>query len=143
MSQVQTTVPQVKTGPVTIVRTDAKKVVPVAIKFALKNGARPTAGNRLFSYTMAWLGESGMLTDGAKVARAQLTQIAGSTAVAYHLSKGNLEATDAGIGLTDAGFSYFLTRGHDPKAVEVYASIMRDGKPDGEFVKNAEFIRAI
>lgn len=143
MNQVQVSVPAEKSGPVTVVRTDASKVKPVSIKFALTNGARPSAGNRLFAYTMAWLGESGMLTNGTAVARAQLSKIAGATAIAYHLQKGNIEATDAGIVLTERGFSYFLQRGHDPKAVEVYADIMRTGKPDGDFVKNAEFITSV
>jgi hypothetical protein len=117
-------------------------VLPLA--YVVTGAARPSAGSALASYTAAWLQLSGMAT-GHVCPAATVRQVAGDTALAYHVKQGNMERTDKGIQLTEQGILHFLSRTKiqpDPEMVKAYEEVLSKGKPNG-MVKNPEFIKAI
>lgn len=103
--------------------------VSSGIVFALSILSRPQRGAALFAHTQAFLDLSGIAAGGA-FPRAQCVQVLGSTAVNYHLSKGNFEETSHGIALTAQGYSFFIARNVQPELFEAYKQVMTDGKPN-------------
>ena len=98
-----------------------------AIKFAITDFARPSAGNLLIAHTAAFLGLSGMANEQA-FPKAQAQKIIGARAVQYHLGNGNFEATDKGLILTEKGFLFFATRQADLELLAAYELVMTTGK---------------
>lgn len=121
-------------------------VSALPVKFVITGAARPAAGRHLFAHTEAHFQLCGMYKGGA-MDRKALTDIMGATAISYHMSKGNFEATTKGIQLTAQGVNHFTARGmdgkYDPKDVEAYKEILTSGALDGRLVKVKEFIREI
>jgi hypothetical protein len=115
------------------------------LNYAITGAARPSAGSALASYTAAWLGLSGMI-DGKAVPRATVTRVAGPTATAYHLKLGNFTATDEGLKLSEKGEAHFALRSKiqiDPEQLKSYETMLSNGQPDGNLVKNAAFIEKL
>lgn len=119
----------------TTVKT-VKPPVPV-IAFGVHNGYRPGAGRLLFAFTQAWLHASGLLS-GKTYAKAEAIQVAGATAIAYHLGNGNLTETKGALTLSDKGKTFFVARGADIKAVDAFVACLRTGKPDATVGLKAE-----
>jgi hypothetical protein len=91
--------------PVTV--TQALSNSPIA--FAIVDYARPNAGAALFAHTAAFLKLSGM-QEGKAYPKAKASQVIGQTAIKYHTSNGNFEATSAGLTLSSKGNAFFMAR---------------------------------
>lgn len=119
-------------------------VAALPVKYIF-TGARPTAGRALFAYTEALLQLLGMYKGGAADRKA-LTDLMGSTAVAYHIKNGNLNKTTKGIELSVDGINAFKARAvegkFDPKDVEGFTAILTTGQADNRLVKNQGMIKA-
>lgn len=118
------------------------------VKFVITQAARPSAGTRLASYTEAWLQLSGV-ADGKAIPAQQAKLIMGDTAYGYHVRKGNFEKTTDGFKLTPQGEAHFAIGVNnrlirpEPEMVKAFIACMSTGKPDGEMVKNPDFIKPI
>ena len=120
----------------------AKQAPARVLSHVITGAARPAAGSQLASYTAAWLSLSGMI-DGKAVPAEVVRAVAGPTAFGYHTRNGNFERTDKGVILTAKGEAHFATRPKiqvDPEMLKAYEEILSTGKPDGNLVKNPEFI---
>ena len=102
---------------------------------------RPATGRLLHAFTQAWLEMAG-LDKGKAISRKEVEQVAGYTAVAYHLKNQRMQEKDGKISLTAAGKLFFKERAAtvDTEQVNAMKSILRTGKPDGTIVKNAAAI---
>jgi hypothetical protein len=73
---------------------------------------RPSSGRELFAYTEAWLVLAGLF-QGGQIKKTVATEVAGNTAIGYHLGLANFrlggEAGDL-ISLTDKGLVFFESR---------------------------------
>lgn len=114
--------------------------------FILSGAARPSAGTRLASHTAAVLSLTGMIDGETRIPAAELRQLIGETAFGYHARKGNFDRSAEGVKLSDEGVLHFIQRPSivaDPEMTAAYETILRTGKPDGNMVKNAEFIKPL
>lgn len=113
----------------------AKTPAKPGARFYIKDSFRPGSGRMLFAYTMAWLQESGLI-DGADIGRSDAVKLAGGTAITYHTTKtGRMVEKDGRVSLAPQAANFFADRGADSKDVEAFRAILRDGKPDGQRVK--------
>lgn len=108
-------------------KTAQAKAPAVAIKYAIEDFARPTAGASLAAHTAAFLALSGM-TEGKATPRALASRVIGPRAIAYHLSIGNFETTSEGLALTAKGHNFMSARTVDAEKVAAYAAFFKDGK---------------
>ena len=115
----------------TIVRKAAPKVKAPVIAYGVHNGYRPGAGKLLQAYTTAWLTASGLLA-GKTYAKAEAVQVAGATAIAYHLGNGNLEDTKGVLKLSGKGKTFFVERNADAKLVEAFTVALKTGQPNAD-----------
>ena len=125
--------------------TKAKTSSASTVRFCLSGAARPSAGTRLASHTAAVLGLTGMAA-GQRIPGAELRQLIGDTAYGYHTRNGNFDHDAKGVTLTEKGLLHFIGRPNiqsDPEMEAAYAKVLTTGKPDGNMVKNAEFIAPI
>jgi hypothetical protein len=99
---------------------------PVAIKYAVADFARPSAGNALAAHTAAFLTLSGI--SDRPVARAQCVKVIGARAVQYHVGNGNFQPTASGLALTDKGAEFFASRAVDPELFAAYSEVFTTGK---------------
>ena len=145
LAQIARTVTVAKTAPVKVAAKPAAKTVkssPVATKaipFAIHNGSRPSAGAALFALTHAWLSLSGMAA-GKAYPKAEAVQVAGSTAVAYHIGNGNFDCNAGMLTLTRKGQEKFgKMRSNDESLVKAWVQVLKTGKPsDVVGPKNAD-----
>lgn len=122
----------------TVTRKVAAKAAPTpVIAYGVHNGYRPGAGRLLFAFTQAWLSASGLVA-GKPYAKAEAIQVAGATAIAYHLGNGNLTETKGALTLSEKGKTFFVARGADEKAVAAFTACLRTGKPDATVNLKAE-----
>lgn len=75
----------------------------------LPGAGRPTGGKALWRCTDAWLHAHGLF-EGRAIERNTAIQIAGETAVRYHLRQGNFQEQGSRISLTPEGRAFFLAR---------------------------------
>lgn len=108
-------------------RTVRKAPAKPALAFMLHPYARPSAGNRLAAYTSAWMFLTGM-AEGKPVAGALVRELAGDTAIAWHIKQGNFERTAEGIKLTDVGMSAFGSRIVDPEIANGFLAVLTKGE---------------
>lgn len=130
--------------------TSANKATIAPLTHSLAPGMRPERGAALFAHTCVFLVASGMmsetLTPGKAVPGALAREVLGERAIKWHLGRGNLERTSAGIVLTEVGAMHFAIRGADPELVDAYAAILTRGEPSSvaiPAVKKAEFIHPL
>lgn len=131
MSQVQITIAKpAKNAPKAVTKANKDHAL-AAIKYTLQAGtARPQRGAALFAHTVGFFQASGMLINiPAPLAMART--ILGDTAINYHVRKGNLAKTEAGLTLTDDGMNFFAIRPADVDAVNAYAEFFTTGKTEG------------
>lgn len=108
-----------------------------AIKFAVVDFARPSAGNALAAHTQAFLDMSG-LASGDAFPKAQATKIIGARAVQYHLGNGNFTQVEKGIKLTEKGELFFLSRNVDAELFAAYSTFFASGKVNDAINVKAE-----
>ena len=119
-----------KVAPVKVAKTlkPAKAAAP-AIPYAIHNGSRPGSGALLFAFTHAWLSMSG-LASGKAYPKAQAQQVAGKTAIAYHLDNGNFSVDASGnLRITAKGQRKFSERTNDAETVSAWVQVLKTGKP--------------
>lgn len=99
-----------------------------AIKYAVADFARPTAGAALAAHTHAFLTLSG-IAEGKPYPKAKAVQVLGARAVGYHLrEKENFRQTDEGLLLTEKGELFFIHRGQaDAELVKAYSEVLTKG----------------
>jgi hypothetical protein len=130
MKQLQIT--KVKPVPKAVAKTvikHAHKPAAGAEKLThfIQDFARPKHGAALFAHTQVFLDLSG-IAGGKAYPRSKAAQVIGSTAVKYHLSNTNLEATSEGLKLTDKGYMFFSARPTvDPELVKAFTDVLTTG----------------
>lgn len=72
-------------------------------------GGRPTSGLALFRFTEEWISRNG-LYEGRDMAKADAVNIAGLSAISYHLREGNFSEREGRIALTPKGMAHFAKR---------------------------------
>lgn len=97
-----------------------------AIRFAVVDFARPSAGAALAAHTQAFLDMSG-IASGDAFPKAQATKIIGARAVQYHLGNGNFTQVEKGLKLSEKGELFFLSRNVDPELFAAYSAFFASG----------------
>ena len=113
-----------------------------ALKYALIDYCRPSAGGALFAHTQAFFELSGLSTGGA-YAKAKALQVIGNTAIKYHSSNGNFETTDQGLKLTAKGQAFFAIRPINAELKNAFIEVMTTGKPNDKANVKAESSRVL
>lgn len=132
------TKPEVKTAPKPV--THAPEAVAFVARLAdttkpihiIDQTARPTSGARLAAHTHAALTVLGLLAkDRPAVPKRHLLTLMGQTAVAWHLTKQNIEsAPNNGVRLTMLGYNLFTQRKVDPALANAFQAMFIDGAVD-------------
>lgn len=122
-----------------------KTVKPSArvFKYGIVTG-RPGSGAALYAYTQAWLEMAG-LDKGKAISRKEAEQVAGYTAIAYHIREGRMVEKDGKVSITAGGKIHFKARADkiDSDDKKGWQTVLRTGKPDGRVIKNAACIRTL
>lgn len=112
-------------------------------KFYVKASGRPGSGKGLFAYTAAWLQETGLI-DGGSIPRAVAVQLAGATAIGYHVtSTGRFIDNGGQISLAPNAANAFMDRAHDAAQREVFREVLRGGIADGKHVRQQWMVAPI
>lgn len=112
-------------------------------KFGIITG-RPVSGTNLFAYTAAWLEMSG-LNKGKSENRRTLENIAGATAISYHIKNGRMIEKDGKVSLSEGGKIHFAARKDsiDTEAKDGWIKILKTGKADNKLIKNQACLRQL
>ena len=125
-------VKKASTKPASKAKTVAstKAAAVLAIKYRVVSN-RAASGPLLWAHTAAWLELSGMLS-GKSFSKKAAQNVAGNTAIAYHLQKGTFEQVGDKIKLTAGGKHHFksmVEQGKiDPEQKDAYIALMKTGK---------------